>query len=100
MKTIIILLTVLILINPLNSHAEEACKDEINVKVNGLVCDFCARALEKVFGKRDDVNGINVNMNTGLVKINMKQGQTIDDTTLTKLIVDSGYNVAEILKGC
>lgn len=77
-----------------------ACEDTINVKVNGLVCDFCARALEKVFGKRDDVSGINVDLDNGLVKVAMKPGQSIDDETLTKLITDSGYNVTAIDKGC
>ena len=82
------------------SAEDAACEDTINVKVNGLVCDFCARALEKVFGKRDDVSGINVDLDNGLVKVAMKPGQTIDDETLTKLITDSGYNVAAIDKGC
>lgn len=77
-----------------------ACEDTINVKVDGLVCDFCARALEKVFGKRDDVEGIKVDLDNGNVVVAMKPGQTIDDTTLTKLITDSGYNVRAIERGC
>ena len=77
-----------------------ACEDTINVKVDGLVCDFCARALEKVFGKRDDVEGIKVDLDNGNVVVAMKPGQTIDDDTLTQLITDSGYNVREIEKGC
>ena len=77
-----------------------ACEDTINVKVDGLVCDFCARALEKVFGKHDDVEGIKVDLDNGNVVVAMKPGQTIDDDTLTQLITDSGYNVREIEKGC
>lgn len=76
------------------------CADTVNVKVDGLVCDFCARALEKVFGKRDDVEGIKVDLDKGNVMVAMKQGQTIDDATLTELITDSGYNVSSIKKGC
>lgn len=82
------------------AQAAEGCADTINVKVNGLVCDFCARALEKVFGKRDDVADINVDLDNGLVNVAMKPGQTIYDETLTRLITDSGYNVREIQKGC
>lgn len=81
---------------PLNAE----CADTINVKVDGLVCDFCARALEKVFGKRDDVEGIKVDLDNGNVVVAMKPGQTIDDATLTKLITDSGYNVRAIERGC
>ena len=76
------------------------CENIINVKVNGLVCDFCARALEKIFGKRNDVAGIDVDLDNGLVRIAMKPGKTIDDTTLTQLITDSGYNVTSIDKEC
>lgn len=73
-------------------------KGVINVKVNGLVCDFCARALEKMFSKRKEVNSIDVDLDNGLVKVYVKQGHNIDDETLTKLITDSGYNVISINK--
>jgi len=76
------------------------CEDTVNVKVNGLVCDFCARALEKVFSKRDEVSGINVDLNAANVTIAMKPGQSISDDILTQLITDSGYNVTAIDKGC
>jgi Mg2+/Co2+ transporter CorB len=33
----------------------------ININVNGMVCDFCAQSIEKVFMKRIEVKGINVN---------------------------------------
>lgn len=68
----------------------------IVAQINGLVCDFCARALEKVFGKRDEVTGIEVNLDTKLVTIGFKKNSDIDDTTITKLITDAGYNVVEI----
>jgi hypothetical protein len=77
-----------------------ACEDTVLVKVNGLVCDFCARALEKVFGQREEVSGITVDLDKGVVSIAMKPGQTIDNETLTGLITDSGYNVTSIDKGC
>lgn len=83
-----------------SATTDAACKDTINVKVNGLVCDFCARALEKVFGKRDEVSGINVDLDKGEVVIATKPGQTIEDDDIKSLILDSGYNVTDIKKGC
>ncbi len=68
----------------------------ITVQIDGLVCDFCARALEKVFGKRQEVSGIDVNLNTKIVTIGLKKGTDIDDATITKLITDAGYNVVKI----
>lgn len=79
---------------------DAVCENVIDVVVNGLVCDFCARALEKVIGRRDDVLGIDVDLDNGKVSIAMKEGKTIDDTTLTGLITDSGYNAVTINKGC
>jgi len=68
----------------------------ITVDVNGLVCDFCARALEKVFGKQEAVDTIGVDLDTKVITIHMKDGQNLDDETITSLINDSGYNVEEI----
>lgn len=81
--------------------AAEACDEHtVNVKVNGLVCDFCARALEKVFSKREEMEGIHVDLDNGLVQIMQKSGQSMDDATLKQLITDSGYNVTSIKRGC
>lgn len=67
-----------------------------HVGVNGLVCDFCARSLEKMFGKQDAVDHISVDLDEKLVTINFKDGKTLDDDTITKLITDAGYNVEKI----
>ena len=83
-----------------NNIENAPCEDTINIKVNGLVCDFCARSLEKVFLKRGDVSSIKVDLGKGSIVVAMKPGLTIDDATLTKLITDSGYNIAAIGRGC
>ena len=66
------------------------------ITVNGLVCDFCARALEKVFGQEEAVKAIDVNLDTKIITVNFKEGQTLSDERLTQLITDSGYNVEGI----
>ena len=76
------------------------CKNIVNVDVNGLVCDFCARAIEKVFSKREEVAAIGVNLDKGKIEITMKNGKIITDDILRKLITDSGYDVVKINKGC
>lgn len=83
-----------------NDMENVACEDTINIKASGLVCDFCARSLEKVFLKRGDVAGINVDLGKGSIVVAMKPGSTIDDATLTKLITDSGYSVNAVQRGC
>ena len=69
---------------------------DVKVNVTGMVCDFCAQALEKVFGKQEAVSGIDVNLDDAFVKVSLKDGQSMEHDKLVKLIVDSGYNVESI----
>jgi len=80
--------------------SDTPCTQMTTVKVNGLVCDFCARALEKVFGKRDEVTGIQVDLDKGQIAVATKPGKSLDDATLTRLITNSGYNVVNIDNAC
>lgn len=68
----------------------------VTVDVNGLVCDFCARSIEKIFSKQAAVENVNVNLDDKIVTIGLKDGQELDDETITKLITDSGYDVEKI----
>ena len=70
----------------------------VTVGVNGMVCDFCARALEKVFSKREEVSSINVNLDDKTVVVNIVDGADISDEELSKLINDSGYDVRTITR--
>lgn len=72
--------------------------NHIHVKVDGLVCDFCARALEKVFSKEESVENITVNLDGGYVAIKLKDGMDISDEKLQNLITDSGYNITDITR--
>lgn len=68
----------------------------VSVKAFGLVCDFCANAIEKVFMRQDEVSGIDVSLEKHQILIALKEGQNLDDDEITKLVTDSGYNVKEI----
>ncbi len=70
--------------------------EEIYVTVNGMICDFCAQSLEKIFGKEDSVSGVTVNLDTKIVTIHLKDKQDIGDDTINRLIDYAGYTVAGI----
>ncbi len=93
MKKLTLTLTTLLI-----AFATPALANSAIVNVNGLVCDFCARALEKVFSKEETVESINVNLDDKIVTVNFKDGQNLDDETITKLITDSGYAVEGITR--
>ena len=97
MKKIVVSFVVLFF---LITHQSFASCNQVVVDVNGLVCDFCARAIEKVFRKRDEVASVKVDLDNARVEIMMKETKTIDDRVLTGLITDSGYNVRGISRDC
>ena len=64
--------------------------------VNGLVCDFCARALEKTIGKNDAVKSIKVDLRDKIITINFNENKKLDNSIIEQLIADAGYSVREI----
>ncbi len=96
MKIFVIILTLLFNKNINSKNKLENESKQINVFVNGLVCDFCARSIEKIFKKNDSVSDIEVNMEKMLITIYMQKDKTIKNEIIKKLINDSGYDVTEI----
>jgi mercuric ion binding protein len=72
--------------------------DTIKATVNGMVCGFCATGIEKTFKGQPEVKAVNVDLQNKLVTIQTKEGQTIDDTKLKKLIGNAGYSVVHIAR--
>lgn len=97
--TIIVILCFLSTSNTKIYSQNKADKEILYISVNGLVCDFCARSIEKLFSRKDSVEDIQINLEKMLITIHLKQGKHLDDKTISKLIVDSGYNVREIKRG-
>jgi len=69
---------------------------QYRVEINGLVCDFCARALEKVFGREKEVKSIKVNLAAKHIVLNMKNRQPISEARVKKLVTDSGYQFVKM----
>ena len=80
-----------------DSKSNEKLENEVlSISVNGLVCDFCARSIEKLFSKKESVKSINVNLEKMLITINLKKGKSLNDDLIKKVISDSGYDIKEI----
>ena len=71
----------------------------LTAKVNGMVCDFCARAVEKVFKKEDNVEAITVDMDAGEVQITLTSGTDMSDEKVEELIKKSGYDLVSVTRG-
>ncbi len=68
----------------------------IEMKVNGLVCAFCAQGIEKTLRKKEATAGVLVSLEDKLVAVETKPGLDITDAELTKALVDAGYDVKSI----
>ena len=71
---------------------------QIIAKVNGMVCDFCARAVTKVFGKEDAVESVDVDLDAGEIRVALKNGATISDERVGELVKKSGYDLVSVLR--
>lgn len=71
---------------------------DVTVDLNGLVCDFCAIALNKVFRKRDEVAYTHVDLETKQISVIFTDGATLDDATIEKLVEKAGYAASNIAR--
>lgn len=88
-----LILLVILFCNPLMADHPNG---SIYVDINGLVCDFCARALEKVFAKKEQVESISVDLDSKVVTIHFNNDQSLGDIEIIKYINDAGYSVEDI----
>ena len=96
MKYVIIILLTFFL--SLSSYSKT-----IVIDVQGLVCDFCAQSIDKVFSKQAGVEKVDVNLNNGRVTVKMADvfeddEVGISDKTIIKLLQDAGYEVTAIIR--
>ena len=71
-------------------------QDDIIITINGMVCDFCAQSLKKVFGKEDSVNHLTINLDDQTVIVDTKNGASLSDDKIKELVEWGGYDLVEI----
>jgi mercuric ion binding protein len=75
-----------------------AAADTIRATVNGMVCSFCATGIEKTFRAQPEVKSVDVDLENRLVTIQTKQGRTLDDAKIKKLLGNAGYSVVAVAR--
>lgn len=66
------------------------------VSVKGMVCDFCARGIEKTFNKRDEIKKVDVDLNKGKVLLAFTSAATIDFEEIKKTIQSNGQTAVDM----
>jgi copper chaperone CopZ len=95
----LVLLVSLTLAPLTHAFAEESAAPanrQVLVNVNGMVCDFCAQGLKKLFGEKEEVENIEVDLDAKIVTLELKEGQNLSDELISKIIQDNGLSVEGI----
>tara|TARA_B100000965_G_scaffold210668_1_gene176036 strand:- start:467 stop:889 length:423 start_codon:yes stop_codon:yes gene_type:complete len=66
------------------------------VDVNGMVCDFCARGIEKTFYKDKDVKKVNVSLENGIVLIAYKNSKNINIEEIKNIFLANGQTANKV----
>ena len=66
------------------------------VSVNGMVCDFCARGIEKTFKRNSKVLKVDVDLGRGKVLIAFSKDTRIDFEYISRKILESGQTATKL----
>ena len=66
------------------------------VSVMGMVCDFCARGIEKTFKRDKSVTKVDVDLSKGKVLIAFDTEEPIDRAEIDRKILANGQNVTAV----
>jgi copper chaperone CopZ len=66
------------------------------VTVNGMVCSFCAQGIEKKMKALNETKDVYVVLKNRLVVVEVKDGLTLSQDSIKKIIKDAGYEVKSI----
>jgi len=75
-----------------------AAADIVQATVNGTACGLCAAGIEKTFRAQPEVKSVDVDLENKLVTIHTREGRTIDDSKIRKLLGTAGYSVTGIVR--
>ena len=73
----------------------------IKIGFEGMVCDFCAQSIQKVFLKQAGVEKVDVNLDIGKVTVKMADvfqddEDGISDERIKQLFLDAGNSISKI----
>jgi copper chaperone CopZ len=92
MKHLLLVVSLGLSFTSLSSFATPSYK----VTVNGMVCSFCAQGIEKKMKALSETKDVYVGLKNHLVVVEVKDGLTLSQDVIRKIIKDAGYEVKSI----
>ena len=68
----------------------------VRLKVDGMVCPFCAYGLEKRLQEIASIDAVLIRISDGLVQIRTKENQELTDAALEDAVKKSGFSLTGI----
>ena len=101
LATVIKMVVVFLLLILLTFCIGSSYAKTIKIGVEGMVCDFCAQSIQKVFLKQAGVEKVDVNLDIGKVTVKMADvfqddEDCISDERIKQLFLDAGYSISKI----
>ncbi len=73
------------------SQAAFAAGVEYQMRVDGLACPYCAYGVEKKLKAIDGVEKVHVDLDKGLVTVDVKEGTELTEAQMKQLFQDAGF---------
>ena len=80
-----------LLLSVIWSAATLAAGTEYRMRVDGLACPYCAYGIEKKLKAIEGVGKIDVNLDAGLVIVDVAEGVTLTEPQMKTLFQDAGF---------
>lgn len=68
------------------------------IRVDGLACPYCAYGIEKKFMQRGGVKQFDMDLEKGVVKVILKDGEEITENQLKQLFDEAGFSYRSVTK--
>lgn len=73
------------------SGAGAAAGTRYEMRVDGLACPYCAYGIEKKLKVIEGVEGFDIDLDRGVVTVDVAEGVDLDEARMRQLFRDSGF---------
>jgi len=87
----LIVYTVWVLLAATVSMTAWAERTHYEMRVDGLACPYCAYGIEKKLSAIDGVQNLDVDLENGLVSVDVTDGVVLKETDMRQLFNDAGF---------
>lgn len=70
--------------------------DSLRLEVDGMVCSLCAYGVERRLKRIEDVEGLKIDLDGGLVVLTLRPGSAVSDSVLTAEVRRAGFTLRNV----